>query len=68
MMADFSKLAKANLETAEGKQYNAAVAAEAPQKLAWFVEQCSSAAGDEPASFDLLMSVQGDGIVLMTFC
>jgi len=43
MMADFSKLAKANLETAEGKQYNAAVAAEAPQKLAWFVEQCSSA-------------------------
>jgi len=67
MLRDFNKLAKANLETAEGKEYHAAVASEVPQKLAWFVEQCSSAADDERGSFDLLMSVQGDGVVLMAY-
>jgi hypothetical protein len=67
MVRDFDKLAKANLETGEGKQYDVVVASEVPQKLAWFVEQCSSAAGDEPGSFDLLMRVQGDGVVLTSF-
>jgi len=67
MLKDFNKLAKANLETAEGKLYNVAVASEVPQKLAWFVEQCSSTAGGEPGSFDLLMSVQGDGVVLVAY-
>jgi hypothetical protein len=67
MLRDFNKLAKANLETAEGKQYDLAVAAEVPQKLAWFVEQCSSAAGDDTGSFDLLMMVQSDGVVLVAY-
>jgi hypothetical protein len=67
MVGDFDTLAKANLETAEGKQYDVVVASEVQQKLAWFVEQCSSAPGDKPGSFDLLMRVQGDGVVLMTF-
>jgi hypothetical protein len=67
MMGNFNKLAKANSETAEGKQYDVAVASEVPQKLSWFVEQCSSAAGDEPGSFDLLMMVQSDGVVLVAY-
>jgi hypothetical protein len=67
MLVNYNKLVKANLETEEGKQYDVAVASEIPQKLAWFVEQCSSAAGDEHGSFDLLIMVHGDGVVGVTF-
>jgi Domain of unknown function (DUF4034) len=67
MLVNYNKLVKANLETEEGKQYDVVAASEIPQKLGWFVEQCSSVAGDEHGSFDLLMMVHGDGVVGVTF-